>query len=165
MRAIIEGDLKFLSIVRRRDAQWLQCVLCAAQNIACNLTEQGGNRSMRAIIALVVAMWTLCGCSPYLYQKEVGSFSSSVVAVSNGVTQGLDNLDQDQAAADLAQVVGARAGVNLSPECGNERPNEPCRVMAPKIVPDPSAADKFASSKPGVLKVLAALKAYADGLA
>ena len=99
MRAIIEGDLKFLSILRRRGAQWLQCVLCAAQIIACNLTVQGGNRSMRAIIALVAATWTLCGCSPYLYQKEVGSFSLSVAAVSNGVTQGLDNLDQDQAAA------------------------------------------------------------------
>lgn len=166
MRVVIEGDLKFLSIVRRRDARWLQCVLCAAQNVAFNLTGQGGNRSMRAIIALVVATWTLCGCSPYLYQKEVGTFSSSVVAVSNGLTQGLDNLEQDQAAADLAQVVGARAGVNLSPGCGNERPNERCRLMVfPKKVPDPSAADKFDPYKPEVLKVLAALKAYADGLA
>lgn len=121
---------------------------------------------MRAIITLVAATWTLCGCSPYLYQKEVGSFSSSVVAVSNAVTQGLDNLDQDQSAADLAQVVSARAGVNLSTGCGSEGPNDPCRLMMiPKKVPDPSAADKFDPFKPQVLKVLAALKGYADGLA
>jgi hypothetical protein len=118
---------------------------------------------MRAIIALVAATWTLCGCSPYLYQKEVGSFSSSVVAVSNGVTQGLDNLDQDQVAADLAQVLGARAGVNLSPGCGSEGPNEPCGLMVPKKVPDASPVDKF--PHPQLLKVLAALKGYADGLA
>jgi hypothetical protein len=166
MRAIIEGNLKFLSIVRRKGAQWLQCVLCATQNIALNLILQGENRSMRATIALVAATWTLCGCSPYLYQKEVGSFSSSVVAVSNAVTQGLDNLDQDQAAADLAQVVSARAGVNLSTGCGSEGPNEPCRLMKiPKKAPDQSAADKFAPFNPQVLKVLAALKGYADGLA
>ena len=120
---------------------------------------------MRAIIALVAATWTLCGCSPYLYQKEVGSFSSSVVAVSNGVTQGLDNLDQDQAAADLAQVVGARAGVNLSPGCVSEGPNEPCRLMVPGKKPDADLAGKFADVKAWDEKVLAALKAYADGLA
>ena len=120
---------------------------------------------MRGIIALVAATWTLCGCSPYLYQNEVGSFSSSVVAVSNGVTQGLDNLDQDQAAADLAQVVGARAGVNLSPGCGSEDPNEPCRLMVPGKKPDADLAGKFADVKARDEKVLAALKAYADGLA
>lgn len=165
MRVIIGGDLKILSIVRRMDTQWLQCVLCVAQNIACNFTQQGGSRSLRAIISLVFVTWTLCGCSPYLYQKEVGSFSSSVVAVSNGVTQGLDNFDQDQAAADIAQVVGARAGVNLSPGCGNERPNDRCRLMVPpKVDQDPSAAGKFDPIKPEVLVVLAALKAYTDGL-
>ena len=152
MRAIIEGKLKFLSV-------------CAGQSIACNLTEQVGNRSMRAIIALVAASLALCGCSPYLYQKEVGSFNSSVAAVSNGITQGLDNLGQDQAAADLAQVVGARAGVNLSKECGTEKPQDLCRIMSPKKAPSPSATDKFTPVKPGVKKVLAALKAYADGLA
>lgn len=153
MQAIVEGALKFLSV-------------CAGQNIACNLSEQVGNRSMRAIITLVVAAWALCGCSPYLYQKEVGSFNSSVAAVSSGVTQGLDNLGQDQAAADLAQVVGARAGVNLSPGCGTGRPHELCRLMVPtEKATRPSAADKFASVKPEVKKVLAAMKAYADGLA
>jgi hypothetical protein len=29
-----KGNLKFLSIVRRKGAQWLQCVLCATQNVA-----------------------------------------------------------------------------------------------------------------------------------
>jgi len=120
---------------------------------------------MRGIIALVAATWTLCGCSPYLYQNEVGSFSSSVVAVSNGVTQGLDNLDQDQAAADLAQVVGARAGVNLSPGCGNESPNDLCRLLVPKTASDRSAAQKFGPYNSQVLNVLTALTAYADGLA
>src|SRR5262245_66436555 len=38
-------------------------------------------------------------------------------------------------------------------------------MMIPKKVPDPSAADKFDPFKPQVLKALAALKAYADGLA
>src|SRR5215510_10318085 len=120
---------------------------------------------MRAIITLVAATWTLCGCSPYLYQKEVGSFSSSVVAVSNAVTQGLDNLDQDQSAADLAQVVSARAGVNLSTGCGSEGPNEPCRLMVPGKKPDADLAGKFADVKARDEKVLAALKGYADGLA
>jgi hypothetical protein len=153
MRTIIESELKFLSV-------------CAGQNIACNLTEQGGKRSMRAIITLVVATWALCGCSPYLYQKEVGSFNSSVAAVSNGVTQGLDNFGQDQAAADLAQVVGARAGVNRSTGCGTEDPHELCRLMVPpKSNPDTSAADTLAPVTPEVKKVLATLKAYADGLA
>lgn len=152
MRTIIESEMKFLSVYAKHN---------------CNLSEQEGNRSTRAVITLAAAAWVLCGCSPspYLYQKEVGSFNSSVAAVSNGVTQGLDNLGQDQAAADLAQVVGARAGVNLSKECGTERPHELCRLMIPKKVPSPSAADKFTPVKPEVKKVLAALKAYADGLA
>src|SRR5262249_46152514 len=48
----------------------------------------------------------------------------------------------------------------------SEKPNEPCRLMvARNKVPDPSAADKFAPSKPQLLKVLSALKGYADGLA
>jgi hypothetical protein len=108
----------------------------------------------------------LCGCSPYLYEKEVGSFSSSVSDVWSAVTQGLDNLDQDQSAADLAEVVSARAGVNLSTECGSENPNQACRLMViPKTDPDTSAADKFGPVKPQLLKVLVALKGYADGLA
>ncbi|PKD40370.1 hypothetical protein CWO84_10245 [Methylomonas sp. Kb3] len=152
MRTIIEGELKFPSI-------------CARQNIAINVTEQVGNRSMRAIITLVVVASALSGCSPYLYQKEVESFNSSITAVSNGVTQGLDNIDQDQAATDLAQVVGARAGVNLSKGCGGN-PDELCRLMVPpNNTPNISAADKFAPGKPETKKALAALKAYADGLA
>jgi hypothetical protein len=108
----------------------------------------------------------LCGCSPYLYEKEVGSFSSSVSDVWSAVTQGLDNLDQDQSAADLAEVVSARAGLNLSTGCGSEDPNQACRLMVvPKTVPDTSAADMFSPVKPQLLKVLGALKGYADGLA
>jgi hypothetical protein len=151
MRTIIESELKFLSV-------------CAEQNIACNLNKQRGNRPMRAIITLVVATWVLCGCSPYLYQKEVGSFNSSVAAVSSGVTQALDNLGQDQAAADIAHVVQERAGVNFDPECGTES-LKPCRLLVPEKAADPSMADKFAPGKPELRKVLAALKAYADGLA
>lgn len=120
---------------------------------------------MRTIITLVAATWGLCGCSPYLYQKEVGSFNLSVAAVSNGIAQGLDILGQDQAATDLAQVVSARAGVNLSPECGTESLGKPCRLMVPMQSIAPSTVDKFDSVKPEVRKILAALKAYADGLA
>jgi hypothetical protein len=124
---------------------------------------------MRAIITLVTATWTLCACSsPYLYQKEVGSFSSSVVAVSNGVTQGLDNLDQDQAAADLATVVDARAGVDLDPICGKESTPGTCRLMVHGKTPDPDLPAKFADLKAPERKmvaVLKTLKAYADGLA
>jgi hypothetical protein len=120
---------------------------------------------MRAIIPLVAATWTLCACSsPYLYQREVGSFSSSIVAVSNGVTQGLDNLDQDQTAADLAQVVGARAGVDVDPVCGKESTPEPCRLMVHGKTA-PNLAGKLADFKAPERKVIAALKAYADGLA
>jgi hypothetical protein len=166
MGATIEGDLKFAFIGGQRGVQWLHCASFTAQKIALNLTEQGGKRSMRAIIALLAATWTVCGCSPYLYQKEVGSFSSSVIAVSTAVTQGLDNLDQDQAAADLAEVVSKRAGVNLSTGCSSEGPNEPCRLMViPKTAPDSSAADDFGPFKPQLLKVLAALNGYAGGLA
>jgi hypothetical protein len=105
---------------------------------------------MRAIIVLVAAAWTLCACSsPYLCQKEVGTFSSSIVAVSNGMTQGFDNLDQDQAAADLAQVLGARAGVDLDPVCGDEETTpRPCRVMVHGETPDADLAGKFADLKP-----------------
>jgi hypothetical protein len=121
---------------------------------------------MRAIIALVAATGTLCACSsPYLYQKEVASFSSSIVAVSNGVTQGLDSLDQDQAAADLAKVIAERAGVNLAPVCSKESASEPCRVMVPEKTPDSYLAGKIAVFKVPERKVFAALKAYADGLA
>ncbi len=121
---------------------------------------------MRATIALVAATWTLCACSsPYLYQKEVGSFSSSIVAVSNGVTLGLDNLDQDQAAADLAQVVGARAGIDLDPVCAKETTFERCRARVHGKTPDSDLAGKLIALKPAEQKVLATLKAYADGLA
>ena len=121
---------------------------------------------MRAIIALVTATWTLCGCtSPYLYQKEVGSFSSGIVAVSNAVTQGLDNLNQDQAAADLAQVAGKRAGVDVAPVCGKEIVPEPCRVTVHGETPDTFLAGKLADFEVPERKVIAALKAYADGLA
>jgi hypothetical protein len=166
VRTIIEGDLRFSSILRRGAPQWLQRVQCRAENIAGSLTRQRGNLALWAIVAVVAATWTLSGCSPYLYQKEIGSFSSSVGAVSNGVTQGLNNLDQDQAAADLAQVVNERKGVNLSQGCASEKPTEPCRLMpVPNKVPAPYPADEFASSKPQLLKVLSALKGYADGLA
>lgn len=121
---------------------------------------------MRAIILLFAATATLCACSsPYVYQKEMGSFRSSVAGVSDAVTQGLDNLDQDQAAADLAQVVGARAGVDLDPACGKESTPDPCRVMVHGKKPDSYLAGLFSDLKPPERKVVATLKAYADGLA
>jgi len=53
------------------------------------------------VMFVIVAATMLCACaSPYVYQKEVSSFSSSVTAVSNAVAQGLENVDQDQVAAD-----------------------------------------------------------------
>src|SRR5262245_11536997 len=131
-----------------------------------NRSAQGGERVMRAIVTPILAMWTCCACaSPYLYQKEVGSFSSSVVATSDGLTQGFDNLDQDQAAADLAQVVSARAGVNLDPACGQENSRDPCRVLVPKTPLNPNLAAKFADVRAPEQKVVATLKAYAEGLA
>jgi hypothetical protein len=121
---------------------------------------------MKAMVLLSVAIAALCGCStPYLYQKEVGSFSSSVTAVADAVTQGFDTVDQDQAAADIAQVVGARTGVDLDPTCGRESSSDPCRVTPLGERPDQNLAGKFADIKPKEKKVVAALKAYADGLA
>jgi hypothetical protein len=127
---------------------------------------QERKQTMRAIVALVTATGVLCACSsPYVYQKEVDSFSSSVTTVSNGVTQGLDNLGQDQAAADVAQVINARVGVEIPPECGQENNSGPCRVMTHGRAQGSYLAGRFADVKVPERKVLAALKSYADGLA
>jgi hypothetical protein len=121
---------------------------------------------MRTIGALVAVAGLLNGCSsPYLYQKEVASFGSSVAAVSDGVTQGIDNLDQDQVAADLGQVVGARSGLDLDPVCGSETASGPCRIMVHGRTLDSYVPGKFAEVKGPERKVVVALKAYADGLA
>lgn len=121
---------------------------------------------MRTIIALIAAAASLCACSsPYIYQKEVASFSSSVAAVSDSVTQGMGNLAQDQAAADLAQVANARAGVDVPPACGQEGTTLPCRIAVHGREPDSFVPGKFGDTETKEKKVLTALKSYADGLA
>lgn len=128
-------------------------------------SRQRADRIIRVSITLAIAAATLCACSsPYIYQKEVGSFSSSVTSVSDGITQGIDNLTQDQAAADLAEVANARAGVDLAPACGQESATEPCRIMVHGGAPDSYIPGKFQDSAVKEQKVLAVLKSYAEGL-
>lgn len=120
---------------------------------------------MRVNALLLAATLTLCACStPYVYQRQIESFSSSVTAVSTAVTQGIDSVGQDQVAADLAQVVGQRKGVNLDPVCGNEL-TEPCRIIVPGAKPSVDLQQTLAAAKPDTLKVVSGLKSYADGLA
>lgn len=120
---------------------------------------------MRVYALLLAATLTLCACSsPYVYQREIDSFKSSVTAVSTAVSQGFDNVGQDQSAADLAQVVAHRKGVNLDPVCVNER-TEPCRILIPGAKAGADLQQTLGAAKPATLKVVSGLKSYADGLA
>jgi hypothetical protein len=121
---------------------------------------------MRTRLALLIAAAALSACaSPYIYQKEVTSFSSSVTTVAGAVTQGLANIDQDQEGADLAAIVAGRTGVDISPDCGSSTVVSPgaCRLLPHGVQPSSLVRADFPEKK--LRQDLGVLNAYAEGLA
>jgi hypothetical protein len=121
---------------------------------------------MKRSLALSVAAVALSACaSPYTYQKEITSFSSSATTVSAAVTQGLADIDQDQGAADLAVVVAGRTGIDFSPNCGsaNTVSPGPCRLLAHGAPAGHLVSAEFPEQR--LRQDLGVLKAYGEGLA
>jgi hypothetical protein len=121
---------------------------------------------MRNKFALLMTLPTLSACSsPYVYEKEIASFGSSVTTVSTAITQGLADIEQDQSAADLAIVVAGRTGINVSTNCSTpaRAANDPCRLLPYGTQPVRLVAADFDEQK--LRRDLGLLKAYAQGLA
>lgn len=123
----------------------------------------GGVRSKFALLMMLAALGA-CS-SPYIYEKEIASFGSSVTTVSTAITQGLADIEQDQTAADLATVVAGRTGINVSTNCRTPAGAgyDPCRLLPYGAQPIRLVTADFDEKK--LRRDLGLLKAYAQGLA
>jgi hypothetical protein len=120
---------------------------------------------MRTSLALVAAAALSACASPYVYQKEVTSFSSSVTTVAGAVTQSLADIGQDQEGADLAVIVAGRTGIDISPNCGSPIAISPgaCRLLPHGGQAGRLVRADFPEQK--LRQDFGVLKAYAEGLA
>lgn len=117
---------------------------------------------------LVASLVSLGACSPYSFQKEITSFSSSVDHLSNGFTNGFAAIVSDRQAKLQLDLTTARSKVSMTSSClaapSDLGPNAPpCEVFPTGSTP-PSLSDVEKTRKQ-TTAVLSALKDYGDALA
>lgn|SRR5579859_77121 len=112
-----------------------------------------------------LVMIGMTACSPYAFQQEVTSFSTSVDQLSDAVTSGYTNLASDRAAKNEFELTSTRAKVFVAASCGVPitKDNQPCELFRSGL-PEPTAmrAQELAGR---ALEVVSVLKNYARALA